>query len=276
MPSQPPRLEPDADALARLAPDGASVAIAKDPGAPMALTRALIRRGARGLRLVTVPTGAMAADMLIGAGCVARIETAGVSLGEFGPAARFADAVRAGAVEIRDATCPAVYAALQAGEKGQPFATIRGIIGSDLMRARPDWKVIDNPFAPGDRVVALPPLRPDLALMHVALADRRGNLWVGGRHELKTMAHAAHATLATAERIVEGDLAADPALAPNLIGGIYVAALAEAPRGAWPTAMPGAYARDDAHHRLYAAAARRADSFADYLRRFVLPREQAA
>ena len=269
-------IAPSADALAARIPDGASVALAKDPSAPMALVRALIRRGARGLKLLTVPTGSLPADLLIGAGCVAELETSGVSLGEFGPAGRFVAAVRAGALTLRDSTCPAVYAGLQGGEKGQPFVPIRGLLGSDLLASRPDFRVIDNPFAPGDRVVAMPPIRPDVALLHVELADRDGALWVGGRHEFKLMGHAARATFATAERIVDGPLADDPALAPNQIGGIYVEAVAEAPRDAWPTAQPGLYPRDDAHHRLYADAARDPDGFAAYLDAWVRGREAAA
>lgn len=253
------------DDLAALVPDGAAVAVAKEPLVPVALARALIRRGARGLHLVTVPTSSYVADLMIGAGCVAVVETSGVSLGEFGPAPRFALAVKSGAVEIRDSTCPAVYAALQAGEKGQPFAPLRGLIGSDILASREDYRVIDNPFAPGDRVVILPPIRPDVALIHADCADRFGNVFVGGRHELKTMAHAARRSLVTVEEIVEGDLREDPARAANLIGAIYVEALAEAPGGAWPLAAPGRYGADEAHLAAYARLARDEGAFADYL-----------
>ena len=58
------------DALAARIPDGAMVAIAKEPLSPVALARALIRRGARDLHLVTVPTASYIADLLIGAGCI--------------------------------------------------------------------------------------------------------------------------------------------------------------------------------------------------------------
>lgn len=265
----------DADALARLVPDGATVAVGKEPLAPTALAAALIRRGARDLHLVTVPTGSYVADLLIGAGCVGVVETSGVSLAEFGPAPRFAAAVKAGAVEIRDSTCPAVYAALQAGEKGQPFTTLRGLIGSDIMRVRPDYRVIDNPLAPGDPVAVLPPIRPDVALIHADLADRSGNVFVGGAHHLKTMAHAARATVVTVEEITDHDLRRDPLRAPNLVGAIYVAGLAEAPGGAWPTAAPGRYGLDEAALADYAAAARTEAGFAAWLDRHVHGRAAA-
>lgn len=253
------------DELAARITDGAMVAIAKEPLSPVALARALIRRGARDLHLVTIPTASYIADLLIGAGCVGTVETSGVSLGEFGPAPRFAKAVKSGAIQIKDSTCPAVYAALQAGEKGQPFAPLRGLIGSDVFASRDDYLSIDNPFEPGDEVVLLPAIRPDVALIHADQADRLGNVWVGGRHELKTMAHAARRSIITVEEIVEGDLREDPAKAPNLIGSLYVDAVAEAPGGAWPIAAPGRYPLDEAHLAKYARLARDDAAFADYV-----------
>lgn len=266
-----------ADDLAAMVRDGACVAIGKEPLSPIALAQALIRRGARDLYLVTVPTAALVADLLIGAGAVRLVETSGISLGEFGPAPRFTAAVKSGAVEIRDATCPAVYAALQAGEKGQPFAPLRGIIGSDILARRPDWRLIDNPFTEvEDPVVLLSPIRPDFALIHADRADRFGNVFVGGRHEFKTMAHAARASLVTVEEIVDHDLREDPATAANLIGGIYVTGLAVAPRGAWPTAAPGRYPLDEAAIIAYARAARDDAAFAAYLAETIFPRPAAA
>src|SRR5437870_6516990 len=145
-------------------------------GVAMAATRALIRRGVKGLHLVTLPTSSLQADLLIGAGAVESIETSAVSLGEQGPAPRFTAAVLAGDIRVRDATCPALHAGFQAAEKGVPFMPLRGLIGSDLLRYRPDWKMIDNPFAANDPIVLLPAITPDVALFHAALADREGNI----------------------------------------------------------------------------------------------------
>jgi len=156
--------------------DGAILAVPREvAGVPMAATRALIRRGVRNLHLVTLPTSSLQADLLIGAGCVAVLETSAVSLGEFGLAPRFTAAVRAGAIRIKEATCPALHAAFQAAEKGVPFMPLRGIIGSDLIACRPDWRVIDNPFGEDDSIVLLPALRPEVALIHAAVADRAGD-----------------------------------------------------------------------------------------------------
>ena len=173
-------------------PDGSRVAIPPDySGVALAATRALVARGARDLKLVAVPQAGFQADILIGAGCATAIETAGVNLGEHGLAPRYTAAIEAGALRILDATCPAVHAGLQAAEKGIPFMPLRGILGSDLLRVRPDWRVIDNPYGERDPIVLVPAIRPDVALFHARWADAQGNVWVGVRRELMTMAHAA-------------------------------------------------------------------------------------
>ena len=127
------------DAIAPIA-DGAMLAVPRETsGVAMAATRALIRRGIKTLHLVALPTSSLQADLLIGADCVATLETSAVSLGEFGPAPRFTAAILAGAIKMRDATCPALHAQFQAAEKGVPFMPLRGLLGSDVLAHRPDW-----------------------------------------------------------------------------------------------------------------------------------------
>ncbi len=185
-----------------------------------------------------MPQAGFQADMLIGAGCVAVVETSGVTLGEYGQAPRFREAVSTGLVTIRDSTCPAIHAGLQASEKGVPFIPLRGILGSDLQAHRDDWRVIDNPFAEDDEILLLPAIQPDVALFHAAVADRDGNVWIGVRRELMTMAHASRRTLVTVEEIAEDDLLADDRTAAGTIPALYVTAIAEAREGAWPVGSP--------------------------------------
>lgn len=237
------------ESLARLVariPDGAMLVVPPDySGVAVAATRALVARGVRGLHLVAAPSSGIQADMLIAAGCVATIEAAAVTLGEFGNAPAFTAAVRAGTLRIKDSTCPAIHAALQAGEKGLPFIPLRGLIGSDVLANRSDWIVTQNPFAAApDPIVLLPALRPDFALFHSACADRQGNVWVGRRRELMVMAHAARETLVTVERIVDEDLMADEERQAGVLSGLYVSAIAVAERGAWPLGLDGHYAAD--------------------------------
>lgn len=261
------------DQLAARIADGASVAVAPDySGCAMEIVRALIRRRARNLHLIGVPQVGFQGDMLIGAGCVATLETAALTLGEYGPAPRFTAAVQDGTIALRDATCPVIHAGLQAAEKGIPFMPLRGILGSDLLRYRSDWKVIENPFTTsdkGDPILLLPAIQPDVALFHAPLADRRGNVWIGVRRELMLMAHAARTTLVSVEALTDEDLLADERLAAGTIPALYISALAEAANGAWPIGLFGCYVPDRAHLRRYVEMAATASGFEQYLREYV-------
>ena len=263
------------EALAPIA-DGCMLAVPRESsGVPMAATRALIRRGVRRLHLVTLPTSTLQADLLIGAGCIETLETSAVSLGEFGPAPRFTAAILAGAIRMMDATCPALHAQFQAAEKGVPFMPLRGLIGSDVLVHRLDWKVVDNPFGNDDPIVLLPALKPDVALFHAPMADRMGNVFIGAQRELVTMAHAAAKTIVTVEKIHDGDLLHDPALAAGTLPGFYVEAVAVAPRGAWPLPLPDHYPIDGAHVAEYAKLAATPEGFAEYLDRYVYEKRAA-
>src|SRR5437868_4116975 len=247
-------------------PDRAMVVVPRESsGVPMEATRALIRRGVKQLHLVALPTSTLQADMLIGAGCVETLETSAVSLGEFGPAPRFTAAVLGRTIAMKDATCPALYAQMQAAEKGVPFMPLRGIIGSDILAHRPDWRVIDNPFANSDPIVLLPAIKPDVALIHAPMADRAGNVWIGRQRELATMAHAAAKTIVTVEKIHDGNLLDDPVLAAGVLPGFYVESIALAPNGCWPLGLPDHYPADLAHLAEYARMAATAEGFARYV-----------
>lgn len=254
------------EALAAAIPDGAMLAVPKDgSGVAMAATRELVRRRARGLHLVCVPTGGIQADILIGAGAVSTIETSAVTLGEFGGAPRFNAAVREASVRLLDATCPAVYAALQAGEKGIPFIPLRGLLGSDVLRHRADWKVIDNPFETNDPIALLPALRPDASLFHAPVADRYGNVFIGRNRELMIMAHASSHTLVTVEEVVDGNLLEDAARAGSTLPAIYVTHIAVAKKGSWPLALADGYPDDGSALARYADLARTPEGFREFL-----------
>jgi glutaconate CoA-transferase subunit A len=266
------------DDLVAQVPDGALLAVPADySGAPMAATRALIRRGVRNLRLVTVPQSTLQADLLIGAGCVAEIETAAVTLGEFGTAPCFTRAALNKTIKVIDATCPAIHAGLQAAEKDVPFLPLRGIIGSDLVRHRSDWKCVDNPMAAsGDPILLIPAIRPDIALFHAPMADREGNIWIGRRRELATIAHASKTTLVTVERLHDGSFFDHERLAAGALPAFYIQAVAIAERGAAPVGLFGEYEPDLDHLRAYAKEARTEAGFLAYLAREVGTAKAAA
>jgi len=267
-----------AEEIAARIPNGAKLAIGVDNiGVAMETTRAMIRRGVRDLHLVCVPIAGLQADLLIGAGCVATLETSAITFGEYGVPYRFQDALKSGALKMMDATCPAIYAAMEAGRKDIPFIPLRGLLGSDLVAHRPDWKTIDNPFGKDDPILLLPAIRPDYALIHAPYADRNGNIFIGRRRDFALMAQAAkHGALVTVEEVREVDLMDSEVTAAGALPAIYVEAAAVAEDGAWPLGLDGHYAIDEAHFRRYGELARTADGFGRYLDAFVHQRRQAA
>ncbi|SFT56313.1 CoA transferase [Mesorhizobium sp. YR577] len=257
----------DLEALARQIEPGMRIALPVDyAGVSMAMTMPIICHGAGELDLVCVPTGGLQVDMLVGAGLVRSVETSAVSLGEAGGAPRFNQAVKDGAIGLRDATCPAIHAGLMAAQKGSPFTAMRGLIGTDVLKNREDWRIIDNPFAEsGDPIVLIPAIHPDIAIFHAPMADRFGNVWIGRRRELAAMAYASKMTFVTVERIVDESLLASETLAAGTLPALYVSEIAVAPRGAWPYGLWGEYSTDTVELLRYAKAARTAEGFAAYM-----------
>lgn len=154
--------------IAEAVADGALMGVPADySGVPMAVTRALVARGARDLRLYCLPLTTLQGDMLVGAGCVADIEAAAVTMGEYGLAPCFSRAFQSGVITMQDSTCPALHTQLQAVEKGVPFVPLRGLIGSDIEKHRPDWRMIQNPYSEVEDPVVVLPARPlDVTVFH--------------------------------------------------------------------------------------------------------------
>ncbi len=252
-------------------PNRSSIGIPPDYSfVPMEMIRALIRRKLSGLNITCVPIGGLGVDLLIGAGCVDRLEAAAVSLGEAGLAPQFTLEVIAGSIKMVDSTCPAIHTGLQAAEKGVPFMPLGGLIGSDIVRYRKDWKVIEDPLDKGcGRIILIPAIKPDFAVIHSPFGDKFGNVWVGKRRELITLAHASAQTLATVEKIIEKDLLADEILAAGTLSNIYVTAVSEVPLGAKPLPLTGSYEGNFEDIIAYADLARSKNGFAEYAKKYI-------
>jgi glutaconate CoA-transferase subunit A len=269
------------DALVARIVDGTHLAIPVDfnaffSGAAMEVTRRLIRAGRRDLRLLCVPSNGLQADILIGAGCVAEIEAGAMLMPELGTPPRFVAATRAGRVRSKDTTCPAIFHGLGAAEKGVSFMPVAGIVGSDLLKTRDDWRVIADPYDSSLRQLVVPAIRPDIALFHAPLADRHGNVWLGRRREIALLAHAARRTLVTVERIVDEDLMNTPLREDGTLSGVYVEAVAECPDGSWPLSAGNEAPGDPDAMREYFEMAKSDAGFKEYLERFLANRRVPA
>ena len=245
-----------ADELAGLIPDHCSLAMAPDySGCAMAVVFALARREARGLNVIGVPQLGLQGDFLVASGCVDSIESAAVTLGEYGQALNFTRAIQNNDIEVKDSTCPVIHAGLQAAEKHIPFMPLRGILGSDLVEHREDWQTIQNPFADNkDPLLLVPAIHPDVALLHAPCADRQGNVWIGIRRELMLMAHASKTTLISVERIVEDNLLDNPETAAGTIPELYIDQIRVIENGAWPVGLFTEYEADSEAMVSYARA----------------------
>lgn len=257
----------DVQEIADAVPDGARLGVPADySGVPMAVTRALISRGVRGLRLYCLPLTTMQGDMLVGAGCVADIEAAAVTMGEYGLAPCFSRAYEAGQITMQDSTCPALHTQLQAVEKGVPFMPLRGLLGSDIEAHRPDWRSIQNPFTDEPDLIALLPARPlDVTVFHAPYADSEGNIFIGRQRELATLAKGARQVFVTVEKFIEGSLFETEETAAGALPSFYVEGIAEAANGAWPMGLTDQYDPDGDAIRDYVRAASTSAGFDEYL-----------
>lgn len=241
---------------------------------PMALVRELIRQGRRDLHVVGSAHG-IDVDLLVGARAIRVVEESYVGYEQdFGLAPAYRRAAEAGALEVRESCCYTILQQLRAAEYGIPFMPVRGILGTDIRRLHPEYAEIRCPFT-DQRLVAVPALAPDVALIHGLMADRRGNV-----HLLRPLVlderftFAARKVVVTVERV-----ASEPEVAEAGVVLPYfaVTAVVEAPFGAHPTSCYPHYTYDRAHLGEWVKAAADDHSVGQYLRRYVLaPGSEAA
>jgi glutaconate CoA-transferase, subunit A len=275
----PVHLSPDKlvtlpEAVGRVA-DGALVALGGGLSArlPMALVRELIRQGRGGLHVIGSAHG-IDVDLLVAAGALRTCEESYVGFEQdLGLAPAYRRAAEQGTIEVRESCCATVLAQLRAAEMGLPFLPVRGVKGSDIGRLHPEYKELTCPFT-GERLVAVPAVRPEVVLMHAPLGDRRGNLHLEQPYVLdERFAGASGTVVATVDRLAStGEVAAAGVTIPAHL----VAAVAEVPFGAHPTSCYPGYPYDRAHLAEYVAAATAGgDALADYLDRHVLGVDEA-
>src|SRR3990170_2283912 len=115
--------------------------------------------------------------------------------------------------------------ALQAGVMNVPFAPVRGLLHTDYMKVRPDFRTIANPYDPAEEIALVPAIAPDVAVFHGFRGDRFGNVVTSGTIDAKLIAQASRVTLASVEQVVDGDLAREPHTGA-LVSGMHVRAAA--------------------------------------------------
>lgn len=228
---------------------------------PVAFVRELIRQGTSDLTLLALTAG-YESDLLVGAGLVKRVRTCYFGLEVFGLAPMFTRLATARLVEVIEETEASIAFGLRAALAGVGFMPGQGWQETDLLRVRPDVKLVHDPYSER-RYVAFPAIHPDIAVIHARVADCVGNAILGGNLAVDwELSLAARKTVVTAERLVdELEGHAD-------ILGFSVHAVVEAPRGAYPTSCYPDYplASEEILNYVEACAAGR---FEEYLRGFI-------
>ena len=237
---------------------------------PFAAGYEVIRQQRRKLTLVRM-TPDLIYDQLIGMGCAERLVFSWGGNPGVGSLHRLRDAVENGwprPLELTEHSHAAMANAYAAGASGLPFAVLRGYVGSYLVDVNPDIATIKCPFT-GERVAAVPALRPDVAIVHAQRADRAGNVLIEGIVGVqKETVLAAHRAIVTVEEIVD-DLMA-PSHNSVVLPSWTVDAIVEAPGGARPSYAHGYYRRDNAFYKNWDSISRDRDAFRAWMRDNVL------
>lgn len=266
-----------AEAVARFVRDGDFVAFGGfgHVRVPMAVLYEIVRQRKRDLAMAG-KTAVHDVDLLVGAGCVTRVEVAyafGHELRGLSPAGR--RAVESGRCTVAAEISNAGYQTrFLAGMLGVPFVPSRSLLGSDTFD-RSACKVVADPWS-GKPVCLIPAAYPDVAMFHVPRCDRYGNAQIEGIVvEDFELARAARRVIVSAEEVVDESLIRDEPCR-TVIPFYVVDAVCEVRHGAHPTQMPYLYYFDEAHIAEWLELSRTAEGAEEYLERYVFAVESFA
>src|SRR5262245_48981446 len=172
---------------------------------PMGMIWALIRAGRKGLtcsRSIVSSDG----DLLFASGVCDHIITSWFSQSIlWGVSKPMRHHVETGKARFEEWSHMAVGMRFRAGAMGVPFMPIRSMLGSDVRKQRPEAVEIDCPFT-GEKILLVPALNPDVALIHVQRCDPYGNAQIDGLQFMDIdLAIAADKVIMTTERIVSNN-----------------------------------------------------------------------
>jgi glutaconate CoA-transferase, subunit A len=263
------------DAVAEIVRDGDSVALEGFTHLiPFAAGHEILRQRRRDLELIRM-TPDILYDQMIGMGAARKLVFSYGGNPGVGSLHRFRDAVEHDwphAIELEEHSHAGMANRYAAGASCMPFAVMRGYVGTDLA-PRTRVKPITCPFT-GEELVAVPALRPDVAIVHAQEADRAGNVQLWGIPGVqKEAVLAAERSLVTVERIVDE---LEPRPGGVVIPSWVISAVAEAPGGSLPSYSLGITARDNDFYRFWDKVSRDRDEFESWMREHVLEPTKAS
>jgi glutaconate CoA-transferase subunit A len=259
------------DAVASLVRDGDTVALEGFTHLiPFAAAHEIIRQGRRDLTLARL-TPDLVYDQMVAAGVARKVVFSWLGNPGVGGLHAIRRRIEAGAeqpLEVEEYSHFGMVGRYIAGAANLPFFPLRSYFESDLPAANPLIRQVASPF--GDEVVyAVPPLRPDVTIIHAQRASRGGDVQVWGLVGCqKEAAFAAERVITVVEELVdESVIRADPNR--TLLPGLVVDAVVLEPWGAHPSYVQGYYDRDNDFYRDWDAISRDPDLLAAWLREWV-------
>jgi len=261
------------EAVSRFIEDGDSVVMgaALEAAIPFSVGHEIIRQGKKDLTLIG-PISDMLFDQIIGSGFVKKVIAAWVGNVIMGVGYNMRRAVEEGVprkIEIEDYTNFTISLALLAGGLGIPFIPTKSLLGTGMMSGGQPFKEMECPYTK-EKLVLVPALKPDVAIVQAQRADQEGNthFW-GGSGVTKEAALSARKILVVVEEIVSKKvIQKDPSR--TLIPGFLVSAVIEEPWGAHPSPLQGYYNRDHEKYMTYHQESKDRKGYLKWLEKWVL------
>jgi glutaconate CoA-transferase, subunit A len=238
------------EAIATLVNDGDTVAIEGFTSCIcFAAAHEIMRQGIRDLTLCRM-TPDLVYDQMIAAGCARKMVFSYLGNPGVGSLYCVRRAVENGVprpVELEEYSHFGMVGRYTAGAYRLPFFPLRSYKGTDLTRANPRIQQVKSPYGK-EAIAVVPPLNPDVTIIHASRADRKGNVQLWGLLGVqKEAAFAADRVIVVVEQIVDEEIIrSDPnrTVIPDLI----VDAVVHEPFGAHPSYVQGYYDRDNAFY----------------------------
>ena len=260
------------DAVRKYCPDGASFCFggvgARDP---FAVVFEMVRQKKRNLTNINA-SGMEAICILIGAGCIGRVETAYTWIGMFSSGKNYRRAVEEGVpcyIEVEEYSNFTASLRLLAGSMKIPFMPTRSLLGSDIPKHNDRIKIIDDPYG-GERLALVPAANPDVAFIHVQRADINGNSQIWGlTMNDAELCRAAKHTVITCEEIIDTE---EIRRMPNMtaIPSYCVDAVVQIPFCSHPLCLSGYYVCDMPFRREFAEMNETQEGFESWVDEWII------
>jgi glutaconate CoA-transferase, subunit A len=210
---------------------------------PFAAGHEIIRQGRKNLTLARA-TPDLIYDQMVAAGCARKLIFSYIGNPGVGSLRIVRTELEAGRLELEEYSHFGMISRLQAGAAGLPFMPMNQTAATDLENNNPNIRRVKDPYT-GREVITVPPLTPDVGIIHVQRCDKNGNAHIWGIvGEQKEVAFASKNVIITAEEIVDEDvIRSDPNR--TVIPEMIVNTVCHVPRCAHPSYTQGYYDRDN-------------------------------